>query len=264
MRKVWMLIRVFREEDISAYAAAATFFLMLSVFPALGLLLGILRYTQLQPADLMDLLGDFLPEALQIQVWDLIRDAYANTSRLVLSVSAVTALWSAGKGIHGLMRGLNRIYGISSRRSWFRTRIMCAVYMVFFLAVLMLTLVLHVFGGTLIRFQMVHGAPGMFWAGLEKMRVVLLVGLQTGIFCLMMMYLPDENRSLRGSLPGALMASAGWMGVSKVFSLYVEGSSKYSITFGSVYGVALGMLWVYACVMTVFLGAAVNRILWDG
>lgn len=224
----------------------------------MALLLGLLRYTRLQPADLMTLLEGYLPDPLEPEIWKLIRDAYENSSPLSLSVSALTALWSAGKGIHGLARGLNRIYGIERERSWLRTRLLCAVYMVFFLLALLLTLVLHVFGNTLARFWQLHGnLPD--WRAVAGLRFFLLLGLQTGLFSLMMMYLPEEKSRFRENFPGALGASLGWMGVSGAFSVYLEWFSGYGRVYGSVYGLAMGMLWVFACVVTFFLGALINE-----
>lgn len=262
MWTLWGLYLNYREKEMSVYAAYGAFFLILSVFPALALLLGLLRYTSLDPADLMIALEPFLPDALQAQAWELILGAYHNTSRLGLSLSAVTALWSAGKGIHGLMRGMDRIYGIKNRRGWLRTRLLGAGYMVIFLLALLLTLVIQVFGNTILRFWQLHGSGGlMWWIPPANLRLILLLGLQTGIFCLLMMFLPGRNNGFRESIPGALLASLGWMAVSGAFSLYVERFSGYSSVFGSVYGMALGILWVYGCVTTVFLGAMVNRVL---
>ena len=257
---MWRLFQKFQEKEISVYAAYAAFFLILSAFPAMALLLGLLRYTRLQPTDLMTLLEGYLPDPLEPEIWKLIRDAYENSSPLSLSVSALTALWSAGKGIHGLARGLNRIYGIERARSWLRTRLLCAVYMVFFLLALLLTLVLHVFGNTLARFWQLHGSlPD--WRAVVGLRFFLLLGLQTGLFSLMMMYLPEEKSRFRENFPGALGASLGWMGVSGAFSVYLERFSGYGRVYGSVYGLAMGMLWVFACVVTFFLGALVNGYL---
>jgi membrane protein len=248
--------------EISVYGAYASYFIILSVFPTLVLLLGLLRYTNLRPDDLMDFLGGYLPVALQPQAWELIAGTYANTSGTVLSLSALTALWSAGKGIHGLMKGLNRIYGIREERSWLKTRSMCMVYMVLFILVLLLTLVLHVFGNTIVELLRYQGGPFVWlWTDLLDLRFFLLVAVQSLLFCVMFMYLPGRNNGFRESIPGALFSSVGWMAVSYLFSMYVEHFSGYTSIFGPVYAVALIMLWLYVCVCTVFAGAVLNRLL---
>ena len=263
-RKAFRILGEVKALEISVHAAHACYFIILSAFPTLVLLLGLLRYTRLQPGDLMDLMEGFLPGALQPYAWDLISGTYENTSRVVISVSALTALWSASKGIYGLMKGLNSIYGFREHRGWLRTRCMCVVYMILFILVLLLTLVLHVFGNTIVEFLRLHGGAGFWlWADLLNLRFFLLVAVQTLLFCVMFMYLPSRDNGFRESLPGAMLASLGWMTVSSLFSVYVERFSGYTNIFGSVYAVALIMLWLYVCVSTVFYGAVLNRILRD-
>ena len=97
------------------------------------------------------------------------------------------------------------------------------------------------------------------WRAVAGLRFFLLLGLQTGLFSLMMMYLPEEKSRFRENFPGALGASLGWMGVSGAFSVYLERFSGYGRVYGSVYGLAMGMLWVFACVVTFFLGALINE-----
>ena len=256
------LYREIRALHISTYAGYASFFIILAVFPTLILTLGLLRYTPLSAQNLMDMVEGFLPGALQGYAWDLLKGAYANTTRTVLSVSALAALWSAGKGIYGLMKGLNAIYGVAGHRSWLRTRLLCAVYMVAVLLVLLLTLVLQVFGNTLIRFLLQRGGGlSRLATELLGLRYFLLVSVQTLLFAAIFMYLPDRNNRFPESLPGALFGSFGWMTVSGLFSRYIEKSVGYASIFGPVYVVALAMLWLYFCVNALFYGGVLNRYL---
>lgn len=256
------LVREIRNLHITTYAGYASYFIILSVFPTLVLMLGLLRYTVLEPADLLDFLGGFLPDALRGYAWNLISYSYANTTRTVVSVSALAALWSAGKGIYGLMKGLNAIYGATEHRGWLRTRLLCAVYMILFILVLLLTLVLHVFGNTLLQF-MQHRGKGLAWLGTELLglRYFLLVTVQTVLFTVMFMYLPDRNNGFWESFPGALFGSFGWMTVSGLFGVYVDGFSRYTSIFGPVGALALAMLWLYICVNILFYGGVLNRYL---
>lgn len=252
--------RRIRELQISVHGAHTCYFLILSAFPALVLLLGLLRHTRLQPADLMELMQDYLPGALRGYVWQILEQAYGRSSALVLSLSALTALWSAGKGIYGMMKGLNRIWGVPEQRSWLRTRLLCAAYLVVFLAALVLTLVLQVFSGTLGAYLNPQGNP----AELAGLGFFLPVGIQTLLFCGVFMYLPARNRGFLESLPGAMLASLGWMAVTGAFSVYMERWGRYRSIFGSVYALGLGMLWLYVCVCVIFYGAVLNRILAEG
>lgn len=256
------LFRNLRSLHISTYAGYASFFIVLAVFPTLVLMLGLLRRTNLTPENLLALVEGFLPTALQSNAWELISMGYANTTRTAISLSALVALWSAGKGIYGLMKGLNAVYGVTEHRGWLRTRLLCAVYMIAFILVLLLTLMLHVFGSTLAQFLQ-HRGGSFFWLGsqLLGLRYFLLVAVQTLLFSALFMYLPDRNNRFRDSLPGALFGSLGWMTVSGLFSIYMEYFSGYTSIFGPVYTVALAMLWLYICVNTLFYGGVLNCFL---
>lgn len=258
------MLRGISSLEIPIHAAHACYFIVLSIFPTLVLMLGLLRYTSLEPGNLMDLAEGFLPEALQPYAWKLISGTYENTSKVVISVSALTALWSASRGIYGLLTGLNAVYGVDEARNWLHTRLMCAVYMVLFLLVLMLTLVLHVFGNTIVTLLRQRGGEVFWaWADLVDLRFFLLVGVQTLLFTAVFMYLPGKNNGFWESLPGALFGSVGWMTASALFSAYVQYFPRYANIFGSVYTVALSMLWLYVCICIVFYGGILNRILRD-
>ena len=253
-------LRLLRAMHISTHAAHACYFIVLSVFPLLVLMFGILRYTSLQPLDLLDLLSALLPEALLPHAWKLISGAYENTSKAVISISALTALWSAGRGIYGLQAGLNAVYGIHENQGWLRTRFLCAAYTFLFILVLVLTLVLNVFGNTILRLLRQRSLIWS-WVDLAGLRFFLLILAQTVLFSAMFMYLPGKRHHFHESLPGALLGALGWTGASSLFSLYVEYFPRYANIFGSVYAVALASLWLYVCVSIVFYGALLNRIL---
>ena len=104
---------------VSLYAANASFFLILAAFPALLLLLGLLRYTPLEVERLGEMLAGFLPDALLESAEELILLTYDNTTGVTLGLSVVTTLWSAGRGIYGVIRGLNSVYEREEDRGYF-------------------------------------------------------------------------------------------------------------------------------------------------
>lgn len=240
--------RWLREMNIGGHSASTGFFMVLSVFPALVLAVGMLRYTKLEPLDLQIFLESFLPEALYDLVWLLVSAGYENSSRLVLSVSAVTALWSAGRGLYALLRGLNAVYGVEEDRGWLRIRLVCMGYTFLFLTALLLMLAIGMFG----KFQLEHMA--------EELEFLLMTALQTLLLCGVYMLLPRGGNGFRESLPGALAASVGWSGASLGFSAYVEIAGSYRQVFGAVYMPVLAMVWLYAVVAMIFCGGVLNRL----
>lgn len=255
----WLEIR---QLQIPLHAANTGFFLILSLFPALVLLLSIIRYTPLDVHSLLGFLEGIIPEALLPEAELLIVSTYENTTGAVVSLSVITALWSASRGIYGLITGLNVIYRVPEQRSFLQIRLLSVLYTFAFLLVLLLTLVLHVFGTGLLELMAGSTIPFFrFLSGVVDLRFFLLVFLQTALFAAMFMALPNRKNTLGDSLPGAFLASIGWLVFSHIFSLYVENFPTYSRIYGSVYAVALSMLWLYCCISIVFYGGILNRIL---
>ena len=256
------LLRQLREMRISAHAANAGYFIVLSVFPALVLTLSLLRYTPLDVHSLLGLLEGMIPAALLPEAELLIVNTYENSNRALVGLSVITALWSAGRGIYGLLTGLNAVYGVPENRGYFHTRLLCAGYTLLFLLVLLLTLLLHVFGTGILGWLSSLDAPFFrLLTGIVDLRFFLLVFLQTALFAAMFTALPNRKNKLRDSLPGAFLSSLGWLIFSHLFSLYVEHFPSFARVYGSVYAVALSMLWLYFCMSILFYGGLLNRIL---
>lgn len=263
--KIYSLISYFTRLRIPIYAANAGYFIVLSVFPMLLLFVSILRYTGLSVDNLTEILQGVIPNALMPSAKRLILNTYQSTSRAVVSISAVTALWSASRGIYGLLTGLNAIYDVSEDRGYIYTRTVSVLYTFAFLLVLLLTLVLNVFGTTLVQMLPVDATPiWNFVARVVNLRSILLLLVQTAVFTAMYMVLPNRRNKLSDSLPGAVLTALGWLIFSDLYSLYVENFASYANIYGSVYAVALSMLWLYCCISIVFYGGALNVYLTEG
>lgn len=261
MEKLRRLIDGFRGVKISLYAANAAFFIVIAVFPAVYLLLGLLQYTTLDPEGLTDLFSRVFPRALLTQLAELIRLDEQNTSGISIGLSAGALLWSASRGILGLQTGLNAVYGVEENRGWLWTRLLCMVYTLVFLVVLILTLGLHVFGGQIARLLTASAHPVLlFLAEIIDFRFFFLLFVQTAVFTAMYRVLPSGKRRIRDCLPGGLLASSGWLIFSDLYSIYMENFNSLSRIFGSVYALALGMLWLYFCMWILFCGGALNCI----
>ena len=123
---------------------------------------------------------------------------------------------------------------------------------------------MQVFGNTILGFlQTMDGALFKFLTEVVDLRFFLLLALQTGLFTAMYTMLPNRKNKILSSIPGALLSSIGWLIFSDLFSTYVELLSEFLTFYGSVYAMALSMLWLYFCICILFYGAALNHWLED-
>ena len=258
------LVRHILDLDIPLHAANAGFFIILSLFPALVLVLSLLRYTGLQVSSLVEVLSDIIPSALMPTVETLVLNTYENSSGALVGVSAITAIWSASKGVYGLLKGLNTVYGVAEDRGWLYTRSISVLYTFLFFALLLLTLVIHVFGGTILQLlPITRSRLFRILTGVLNFRYLLLLLVQTTVFILIFAFLPNGRNRIRDTIPGALLSSLGWLTISDLFSIYVENFASLSNIYGSVYTIALSMLWLYLCLSLIFYSAAFNQYLED-
>ena len=247
---------------IPQLAANTGYFIVLSVFPALLLVLSALSYTGLTVENLLEMLEGVLPQALMGTARQLILSVYKNASGAVAGVSALTAIWSSSRGVYGLLTGLNAIYGVSEDRGYLYTRFISVLYTFALEAVILLTLVLHVFGNSLLKFIRSLNLPAMtVLMDILDLRFVLLLLVQSLLFTLMFMILPNRRNRFWESLPGGLLASIGWLLFSNLYSVYVTHFPSYANIYGSVYAIAISMLWLYCCLEIIFFGGALNQLL---
>ena len=101
----------YKNDEVTVYAAQASFFIVISFFPFVMLLLTLI---QLVPAvhksDLLELLVAIMPDMLDALVISIVDDLYTKSPATVVSISAVAAIWSASRGMLGIEKGLNRVY----------------------------------------------------------------------------------------------------------------------------------------------------------
>ena len=231
------IICKYTSEEISVYAAQASFFIILAVFPFFMLLLSLIDMIPLlQESDLLEGIVDLLPDNLDALAVTIIYDVQKSSSAALLSASALTAIWSASKGMLSIERGLNRAYAIEVKRSYFVRRLVCSGYTLLFTVFCALSLVFF---------------------GISSIIVLFLFILA------FYMILPYQNQTFPHQIPGALFTTFGWMLFSWTFSFYFRYFENYIPTYGSLTAIILLMLWLYFSICILFIGAVINSILFS-
>lgn len=256
-QKLKPIVRQVLSMQVGVYAANATFFVLLSLFPGMMLLIGLLQYTPLSPTDLQNALSGFVPEALSPLLDYMTQELFAMNSVGILSVSAVIALWSSSRGVYSLIRGINKVYRVQETRSFFVLRLRSAFDTVLLLLALIATLTLHLFGRALsIRL----GSMGLLSvSSLFQMNHIFIFVVLTALFALFYTRFPNKKQRFASALPGAAATALGWIVFSALFTFYVSKISNYSIYYGSLSVIALTMLWLYVCMCIFFYGGMLNH-----
>ena len=263
MLKKWILAGVYfaktlKKKNISAFAASTAFFLFLSLIPALILLCGIIPYTPLTEANLMKAVTDIAPDTMDAMLIGMIAQVYDNSVGII-SVSAIVTLWSAGKGILALMRGLNAVNDVEEDRNYFVLRLVASFYTVLILVLIVVSLFIMVFGNLLAEvIENMFSRGAYLFDMLMPVRMLIIWAVQAVVIGCIYAYVPGRKTSLKMQLPGAVTAAVGWSLVTFGFSVYVEEFNGFT-TYGNLTTIIILMLWLYFCMYIVLAGACLNR-----
>lgn len=252
--------RHMNKTNVNAYAASSAFFIFLSLIPIIIVLCSLLPYTPLQKSDLQEAVQQVMPLPMVSFMLMLIESVY-NSTVGVLSIAAIVTVWSAGKGMLALMRGLNAMNGVMEDRNYVVQRILASFYTVIMLILLLVSLLFMVFGNTLVR------VLNQYIPVLDELISFLLLfkplfswGILTLAFMLIYTYVPNKKMKMKDQFPGALFSAIAWNLFSWGFSIYIETFNGLSI-YGSLSAIVVIMLWIYFCMYLLLVGAHINRFM---
>ena len=253
----------FMNDDLLSIGAQATFFLLFSLFPFLIFLIALITYMPMvNLQDSIQALAALMPANAYLILRDMVNQTIANRSVTLLSFGMLSALWSSASGVTTLIQGINRAYDQEeTRRSWKITAV--SLYFTLELAIaIIFSLVLIVFGKVL-GTQLFHFL-GFSDASLQVWNYVgYIIALITTILVFISLYYNTPNRrsKFREVVPGAVVASLGWVIVSIAFSYYIDNFGNYSKVYGSLGGIIALLMWLYVSSIIILMGAEINASL---
>ena len=252
-----------RRDAVGAYSAQAALFLIISFFPFIMLLISLSQFIlPWDEREMLEIITRFLPETISEWGKGVVLDIYSKSSSTLISVSALTALWAASKGVHVLIKGYDVVYEVDSPRNYFWQRGISLLFTIVLLLAIIITVTLIIFGGTIYDFFL------SAWPFLKDLKFVVMLirmlvapALLTLIFTALFTFFPRRKTKFRKEFPGACFSAVGWWGFSYLFSFYIDNFSSFSYLYGSITAVALFMLWLYVCMYITFIGAEINMFL---
>jgi membrane protein len=259
----------FQDDNLTDWAAALTYYAILSIFPALLVLvsiLGLVGQSATQP--LIDNVATVAPGAAKQIFTDAIRNLQRSqgSAGVLFIIGLAAAVWSASGYVAAFMRASNSIYDIEEGRPITKTlpvRVGLTLALLVLLAISAIGVVLT--GGLAQKAGDVVGVGGTavdVW-GYAKWPVLLLI--MSFLFALLYWAAPNVKQSgFRWISPGGVLAVIGWILGSLVFAFYVANFGSYNKTYGALGGVIIFLLWLWISNIMVLLGAEFNAELERG
>ena len=251
------------KDHVGAYAAQSAYFILLSFIPFVLLLVTLVKYTPLTQEIVTTALIRMVPEEFSSFIRVIVNEVFGKSAAFV-PVSAIIALWSAGKGVNALSKGLNCIYRVEETRGYVINRLRSAVYTLIFVVAVAVTLLLLVFGnqiqmGIAERFPVIAKVTSVI-VGMRTMITLVLLCL---VFLMIYKFVPNRRATLKSQIPGAMVSSVAWSLFSLAFSIYIDLTPGTVNMYGSLTTLVLIMLWLYFCMWILLIGAEINSYFED-
>jgi len=253
--------REFVADDAFMMAGHLTYMSVLSLFPFLIFLVtvaGFFGQTE-AGASAVDLLLQSMPPAVA-QVFERpIRDVVRGASGGLMTFGIVGALWTAASALEAARAALNRAYDIKTEHPIWRTRLE-SLGLVLSASVLLIVAMLPLLLGPLVwreleaRFHL-PAADAAFW---NVLRYVLGASLILATLAGLYRLLPAIRLRWRWVLPGAGLTVGLWLIAATGFSMYLKYAPDYTLTYGSLAGIILALLFFYALAAIFLFGAEWN------
>jgi len=268
MKKIINRIKFYiKDIDISyidEHAAGCAYYTILAFIPLLLLILTLTKYIGIDENLFITILGRMIPsDILNDAVISIVREVQSKSVGTI-TISAFVTLWSAGRGFFALCKGLSAAYEVETKNEYIRFKLRALSSTVIFIVAVILSLILLVFGNSInILLQEKFNIFSSIIDFLLKCKTIISVILLTIIFTLIYRFIPKHEYKLKNQILGAIFAAISCNIVSIFYSIYVQLFTGFSIMYGSLTTIVLAMLWIYACMYSILLGAFINKLIID-
>jgi YihY family inner membrane protein len=261
-------VREFRVDNLSDWAAALTYYGVLSIFPALLVLVSLIDLAGRGTIDtLLANLGQVAPGSVN----QILKDAIGNLQQtrgsagVLALVGLAVALWSASGYIAAFMRASNAIYDVPEGRPIWKTlpiRLGVTVVVMVLLAVSAVAVVAT--GGVADRLGRLLGIGRTAVTAWNILKWPVLLLIVSFMFALLYWASPNARQGFRWVTPGGILAVVVWVLASVAFAIYVANFSSYNKTYGSLASVIIFLVWLWLSNTAILLGAELNAELERG
>jgi len=255
----------FREDKLQHWAAALTYYAVLSIFPALIVmvsLVGLFADPERVTRVLTDTVGQLGPATAAKTFQGPIESITSNrgAAGILFVVGVVGALWSASGYVSAFADACNSIYEVREGRPFWKLKpLQLAVTFVVIMLAAFVALALVLSGpivGALGSSLGIGDTVLTVWRFAKWPAMIVLVLLIFGV-----LYYTAPNARVSGVrwvTVGAIMALVAWVVASIAFALYVANFGAYDKTYGALGGVVVFLLWMWLTNMAVLFGAELN------
>ncbi|MFG2858683.1 YihY/virulence factor BrkB family protein [Streptomyces mirabilis] len=252
-------LREFKDDELTDRAAALTYYGVLSLFPALLVLVSLLGITGKSATDsVLANIKKFAPGSARDIITRAVEQLQSNAGvgSVMAIVGIALAVWSASGYVAAFIRAANAVYEMPEGRPVWKVLPVRVGVTVVLVVLTVISALIVVFTGSLAR--QAGTALGIgdmaltVWSIAKWPVLVVLVTVMIAI-----LYWASPNAKVKGFrwiTPGSFLALVIWMIASAAFAFYVANFASYNKTYGTMAGVIVFLLWLWISNLAILLG----------
>ena len=251
------------KDHISESSAQCSYYTILSFIPFIILVITMIQYTGISPQTMFEAISKIIPSSMNEMVLNVVQEVYSKSIGTI-SISIIFTIWSAGKGLYALTKGLHSVYNTNDeeKASYLYLQVKAIIETIIFIILVFAGLTLLVFGNSLRGIIQEHfGGFKNYTIFSEVITQLIFLLITFVVFLVLYKFVPKQKIKFRSQIYGAIFGAISLNVVSMVFSKYLYIFKGFSLTYGSLTTLMLIMMWTYSCFYTLFLGAELNKII---
>ena len=254
------LLSKMKEDNIFAFSAQFSYYIILGIFPFLILSISILCNYSYYIFYILNSVETILPSDVYSIVYNVVSNSVNSCSKPYFSASILVILWSATAGSASIIHGINRAYGFTVKNNYLFMRIEGIIFTLAIMLIMQLIFALIVLGREIVLFLQNIGlfSDKIYWI-IDIFRYALPILLLFLVFSAAYKFLTYEKVSFSFVFPGAVASTIGFVLGSMIFSNYISTKAKYyNSIYGNLSGLIVFLIWIFI-LSTIFLtGAEIN------
>lgn len=258
----WRSAQSMLAEDGMMVAGFMSFSALLAIFPFLLCIAAVVSFmgTEAHIEAALEFLFENVPGKVAEGLEPVVREVLGGRKAGFLTFGVLVALWAASNGVEALRQGLNKAYGISKMRPFWLRRLQNLAVVLLGTSILITVGILLVLGPLIMtgvsQFVDVGLSLKIVWViARYTLSVMLMILMLTGLH----LWLPNRRQSFRLIFPGVLVTVLLFVIAATGFSQYLSHFANYSVTYGSIAGVVVAMLFFYITSIIFIFGGYFNR-----
>ena len=260
--KIGGFFEIVKEDRIGIHTGQSSFFITLSIFPFILLLLNIVSTIPSGKHVFLAIIATVTNENIKNLLNDVVNSLSQYATGITISISAIVGLWSASKGVHALMIGLGAINNLHKNRNYFVARVVSMLYTVTFVLIIVGSMGILVFGNRIVK-VLVEQLPNLAGRSYLSMTFRYLIMFVFFFIFLLLVYRFSNRKytTFKKVVWGSLFCTVGWIVFTLGFNYYIDYFFNTSYLYGSLTSFIILMLWIYFCIYIFFLGHEINKFL---